>query len=596
MRKYISWNNHRRNSKYWSSLAMLMFVSANISWYLKLDNTVIRRIIYILDDVFEPVVVFGDPIVMSLICVCATFILLFIGIVMLLNHLVGMIPDIRSLKICRLWQLLSKSAVWADILLGILLETMAILSIRDIYIDYNSFSLISLFYTVFLGVGSYRYWNNILPMAKYHKVKGTLLKGKGYLNAVWFGLSNADIRLSTFDRVPRKGTISEVIVDQQDLAILNELSDKSPSRTQFLYYLICVDCNKVLDSNFKQQMMSVINIPHARTLVCFFGNIHNDAVLKELREDISNCVNVKVKCFNSPLTRELDLEQCISSLDFRQYETDKVPTRFLLNEQLIHTYLGAADGPKLCLDFLKMIINKLETLPAIYALFDYIDLLYRISIAYAREPDYKWMKKQGCIVGNIRVMATIIMDKVLAPNLSDKKIKIGEKSIVSTVFTDREQALVRKYLPNYQEDSTRRVYYTIVYLTSSLRNVLRGHGYFDTKDADDLYRLVFKLTLMNMHILASSDIHLKVSDQVVWLDGCFKYYAVIGGDQSKKAKQLSPFLVASENGDILVFNNWCKMNSQHDSEQIEYINYLDGTLVLPEFRVINLSSTSSAII
>lgn len=592
MRKYLSWNNRRRNAKYWFSIGLLLFLATNISWYLDLDNSPIQKIGYMLEDMFEPLILFGDTRVMSLLCVCATFILFLIGIIMLVNHLMGMIPDIGPLKICGLWQFMSKSTVWADIALGIILEAMAIHGFGEAYKNLEPSSLTIWIYAAFLLEGSYHYWMSTCPIVQYYKAKRALLKGKNYQSTIWYGISNADIRLSTFDRVSRKGRISEIIIDQQDLDVLSGLSDCTPDKTQFLYYLICIDCNKVLCSTFRQQVMSVINIPHARTLVCCFGAPDHDAELQFFLRDVTGCINVQVKYFNSSITRELDLEQYIGSVAFKRYASDKIPTCFVPDEQLRTTYLGVTDGPEICLDFLKIITNKLETLPAIYALFDYVDLLYRISIAYAIEPDYRWIKKHWRIVGNVTVMATIVESKVLSSNLSAGKIKIGANATIHNVFSDNEQALIRKYLPNYQEDRSRPVYDTVVYLTASLRNVLRGHGYFDTKDADDLYRLVFKLALMNMHILAINEVHLVTVEQVIWVDGCLKYYAVVGGNQSEQAKQLSPFLVASENGNILAFNNRYKAKGAHDGEQIEYINYLDGTVVLPEFRTINVPSTS----
>lgn len=592
MKKYLSWNNRRRNAKYWFSIELLLFLATNISWYLDLDNSLIHKIGYILEDMFESLIVFGDTRSMSLMCVCATFMLFLTGIIMLVNHLVGMIPDIGPLKICGLWQVMSKSTVWGDIALGIILEAMAIHGFLEAYKGLNPSSLITWFYAIFFFEGSYSYWMSVFPVIQYRKVKGALLKGKDYQSTVWFGISNADIRISTFDRAPRKGRISEIIIDQQDLDILSGLSDCMPDKTQFLYYLICIDCNKVLCHTFRQQVMSAINIPHARTLVCCFGSPDYDADLQVFLRDVTGYINVQVKHCSSSITRELDMERYIGSIAFKQYESDKIPTCFVPDEQLKTTYLGVADGPGICLDFLKMITNKLETLPAIYALFDYVDLLYRISIAYAIEPDYRWIKKHWRVVGNVTVMATIVESKVLSSNLSAGKIKIGANATIHNVFSDSEQALIRKYLPNYQEDRSRPIYDTVVYLTASLRNVLRGHGYFDTKDADDLYRLVFKLALMNMHILAINEVHLATVEQVVWVDGSLKYYAVVGGNQSEQAKKLSPFLVASENGNILAFNNRHKAKGQHDGEQLEYINYLDGTVVLPEFRTINVPSAS----
>lgn len=49
---------------------------------------------------------------------------------------------------------------------------------------------------------------------------------------------------------------------------------------------------------------------------------------------------------------------------------------------------------------------------------------------------------------------------------------------------------------------------------------------------------------------------------------------------------MSPFLVSTGNGNILVFNNWDKSTGAKGIENIEYINYLDGTLVLPQYKML----------
>ena len=48
--------------------------------------------------------------------------------------------------------------------------------------------------------------------------------------------------------------------------------------------------------------------------------------------------------------------------------------------------------------------------------------------------------------------------------------------------------------------------------------------------------------------------------------------------------------MASCTGNILVFNNWNKPSKENKNEKeiVEYINYLDGTLILPEFPGIEM--------
>ena len=68
----------------------------------------------------------------------------------------------------------------------------------------------------------------------------------------------------------------------------------------------------------------------------------------------------------------------VTSMEYKNPNIKGHPRRFLNNSILLKTYSGIGNGPQICLDFLKTIMNSLEILPSIYALFDYIDLQYRI--------------------------------------------------------------------------------------------------------------------------------------------------------------------------------------------------------------------------
>ena len=71
-----------------------------------------------------------------------------------------------------------------------------------------------------------------------------------------------------------------------------------------------------------------------------------------------------------------------------------------------------------------------------------------------------------------------------------------------------------------------------------------------------------------MFIWDSTDIQLEASNK--------KYYYVYGEVKRKIKRNLSPFLISNENGNILVFNNWNKSKIDDNIVNLEYINYLDG--------------------
>lgn len=76
----------------------------------------------------------------------------------------------------------------------------------------------------------------------------------------------------------------------------------------------------------------------------------------------------------------------------------------------------------------------------------------------------------------------------------------------SWIITDEEMVVIRKYLPDYMPDRAYPVNTSVVYLSTSLRNVLRGHGSFEYVDAEILFELV------NILILFANDLTLETED------------------------------------------------------------------------------------
>lgn len=270
----------------------------------------------------------------------------------------------------------------------------------------------------------------------------------------------------------------------------------------------------------------------------------------------------------------------------------KHPLRFSDNEIYKKTYIESGKSPMLCVSFLKMITSTLDVLPAIYALFDFIDLQYRLSIARIIDTQYSkqisWMKDKSRIIGNIGIMSRIIEKDVLVPNSAMQSKSLSYQELFGEIITDQDMVLIKKYLSNYKKDLTKPIWATIIYLTYSLRNVLRGHGTFDKTDAHDLYNLVYKLAILNVYVLDSNEIHLEVSENVLAKNNETTYYCVYGQYKDGNKKIMSPFLASMGDENILVFNNWNKSNLIKGKGSIEYINYLDGTLILPEYKQVEL--------
>lgn len=170
----------------------------------------------------------------------------------------------------------------------------------------------------------------------------------------------------------------------------------------------------------------------------------------------------------------------------------------------------------------------------------------------------------------------MIEDKLLINKGDRLSDTLSYQELFDEIIVEKDLELIRKYLTNYKKDLTRPIWETIIYLTYSLRNVPRGHGTFDKVDAYGLYNLVFKITILNMYILNSTNIQLEVSNDILNVND--KYYYVYRGFKRETKRNLSPFLISNENGNILVFNNWNKSKIDDSIVNLEYINYLDGRL------------------
>lgn len=580
MNRYISWNNRRRDRNYWIGIWILLASAVNFHVWLNIENgpaAVIR-------DVLER---FYRRIIPNLLISGAGYILFaeltFIAgtvmIVFLLNHLAGMLPDTELQGVSGKYRFVYRTSFLCDVFAGLFLELAAAAGLGGMTEIMTGESAAAWLFMLFFVCGSVLYWRSILPAAQYHKVWNLLKADREYEDQVWYCISNGREGLSTFDRVPWKGKISQIIVAGEDLKAL----DAGVKMETFVYYLICIDSDEDIREEFVSRIYSALNTPHSRLLVLSFGYGKNGIDVKRLLGVLSENSNVRTEEFpDLKLHGRMDIESLISDQSFRRKRNVRMPLRFVKNEELADTYLSIGKGPCLCLQFLRKILNDLEILPAIYAVFDFTDLQYRMAAAYEHGDDTAWMKEHGKDIGNIMSMGKELEESVIRKKFQQGDIRITFEEIFSRIITEEEMAVIRKYLPDYRPDRTYPVYTSIVYLTTSLRNVLRGHGSFEHVDAEILFELVFKLALMNILILDANALTLETEDSLVWLEET--YYKVNGRKNYQAWRNMSPFLMASGTGNILVFNNWNKPSKKkNEKEIVEYINYLDGTLILPEF-------------
>lgn len=609
MRKYIGWNNRRRNIIYWVSVEILLFLGFGILAWEEWDLDTLDKFFRIINPFAS------HQQLPHLLCDIVLWHICILVIIALINCAIGFLPQKSLWKHQGPSRFLSQSAFWGDLLLGIVLEGMALVGLYGFSQWFNPTSIgLWIFFALFI-LGSILYWNNIIPLTQYARAKSKMIMPEGYEAVAWYAITNSDIQLSTFERAPWKGKIGQVILDANDLNWINQLRANELCVSDFIYYCILIDLTKPASKDFEQHAKYVTNLPHSKVILLLTENNPMFSPNMSVIDAVSKCPNVIVrKLTGCNDLRELNIEEILLDSDLRSQKYVRLPLQYITEKRIVETYLNIGNSPLISLNFMKKILNELDTLSGIYALFDYIDLLYRISLAYVQpwrkergnnenrvieysdtfaemspslsieDPCIAWLKKHGREIGNLIKMGNYIEDDVLNRKIDISSSSITTREIFSDILSEAERKIIHKYLLHVSIDYNRAATDTIVYLTANLRNVIRGHGYFDFTDAETLFKLVFKLALLNSHILSPDNLNLDIHDTVVW-SGETNLYMVSGKAHNGEYVCLSPFLVATESGNILVFNNWSE-------NMIEYINYLDGTIILPSILSIDTVSST----
>ena len=453
MKKYSSWNNKRHNCYYWISIMFLLVVATNISTRSTIPY--VRRNLLITGNLFDIIWNFYGKLIPSLgitgqeMCTLRTMNLVLILILSIANHLCGVLPDMRLSEESGSYRFIMKTVVLYDICIGLALEVWAIKGFIALNKAFRITSTVMWFYIILLFVGSYLCWKNTVPMRKIHGIVKQLKYDQNFENKFWFSISNSDERISTFARAPWNGRFSEVFLDEKDLS--------EAKKERFIFYLVAIDCSKKLNENLKESISQIIRLPHSNVLMMLFGGKDVTTQESEIKAQTLGYKSVQIQMFEGKyLNRQLELEKLVSDINYRQIIEKRNPLKYIRNRELIKTYIEIGSGPKICLDFLKTIINNLDILPAIYALFDYVDLQYRIMIAYARQPNLKWMDHHWQIVGKIGVMGKVISKRVLPENYKNGKIQLTTQDVFAEIITDTDMKLIWKYLPNYKKKKISR--------------------------------------------------------------------------------------------------------------------------------------------
>lgn len=574
---FNSWNNQRRKNSYWISVMLLIFLASHLIigmmalMNIKIQNT--GRDMY-----------FGFYILTGItIGIVAS---LFLGTLMVLcinkaaaKH-ASDIFVIHSLCGTR-YRIIHKYGFMTDVLIGIILECLATCGFVFFQIILRS-TFFLIFYSVFLLSGSILYWHSVFPVREYHKISGILNDPLKYPSSVRFTISNGG-SISSFCRLPNRKILSPFCVDETDLELLRKKEGLHIDKRYFYHFVIMIDTGVPITSEFIEKAEEIMSIPHGGVLICVTGKNRNSSVDSFLR-NTSKSINVQI-VYDELITSYDDPR--ISVL-LKEYIPGKAEEKqnpyFISDNSIIHdTYSAISTGSLMCCDFWKVVFHELDLLPSIYALFDIIDLQYRMRIAFAISPDLKWLYKKSMVIGNIGIMAKILKGKHNQYGADDYHSSLTTRMVFDEILTEMDKSIIMKYLPRYRVKYDETGQMTVTYLSSALRNVLRGHGTFSQSDASYVFNLIFKLAMLNSYILSSNTLIYKTDSRQITDNSYRCVYDSFSG------KLLYPFLIADEDDVIYVFNRFIRKNhDDHDLISVEYINYLNGQSVIPSFHTIEI--------
>lgn len=221
-------------------------------------------------------------------------------------------------------------------------------------------------------------------------------------------------------------------------------------------------------------------------------------------------------------------------------------------------------GPNIIRDMLYIMFRQKESLASMYIIFDIIDLMQRLLLAFYAPQEKKWFKSASRNIGNIFQMVTYL-ERFGAP-LETTKLGLDSSNIILK-YGDT----VQKYIKNYEFSSESLTYREITYMCGILRNVLRGHGSVLSSDIKSLIPLLLSLMLADYQILGLDKMKIDYSGTDVVM--CYM------GEK----KNVSPFLI-NESNRLLVFNNISKDNNGNGV--MEYVDYINGTIMTPSLHSI----------
>ena len=505
MINWVGWNNARRSTSYWISLGILLWIAYNYVIFGDIWKHLILSHVYdvlcqIFESFFPPYIYYGSYYSLFAILVMVASSVL---IIICINSIMGFLDNWAPLENTFLFSFIFKPPVLMDVFIGFIIEVQSLGVLSDIRRD-DGISLIYILYFLLFLLGTVLYWNSTFPIIKYVNFYRSFKKKLLPNTKTWLCISNCDYRFSTFSRIPFANNYSIILLDTIDIQHLS-----NTSLGDFYNYLFVADMDKPITSEFKDSYTKIIRIPHSRVAFFEIGQPSKETQ-KELNNLIINNKEAIIREYKH--NNYLKHENVFKHIHELHLKTPKKRNpHYYITEKLGGAYEEIIQCSTISLRFFKTIMNDLNIIQSIYALYDWIDLQYRIVIAVTYNPAFSWMDEFNIkAIGNIITMASFkkVEDRI-KENIHNGSFSIDYSDLTNNILSDSDYSLLRKYWPNYKIDTNYLISDTIIFITAMTRNIFRGHGTVQGSDASRAFELVLKLALLNACLLQSFNIKIE---------------------------------------------------------------------------------------
>lgn len=490
---------------------------------------------------------------------------------------------------------------------------------RHLYLNYlRNIDFEGIVWTVAVFIWIFIIWLilAIFPYPYFKRIQQEIINPQKASIIVWLSVSDTEHCISSFSLHPYIAAISTtqrdnspVVATERELGIINKKYNCKLSYVNFDHYIIYLSGSR-RNSQVLELMSTISKFPHATCLILS----EKDETLNLYQKEINN-LHMNLKLIIVPVQKKICdmsvlngyLADINNNFIVRNMNFD---IQIMQNEYWLEKFIEINKGPQIIKNMVIKIFHDLEPLAGLYAMFDLMDLMERLILAFYVPTDRAWYSREKHCrgIGNLLSMITILEDFASTEEKGNRPVFLGEeitgskkgycpyrgdrKIRLSSALGDYEKEFISSYLPNFEFIDSDANYGDIIFLCARLRDAIRGHGSVDSDRIFDAMLLVFKLVLLMYYILELDKMTFEydcINAQLIGKYGNkrkrFSYYQ----ENEKHNPDIIDFMFICENH-MKFFNNYVKeargLKEESKSKRkgyMEYIDFLSGKVMLPSY-------------